>query len=73
MVILTSTLRSRLPSPSVFPVEPLLLFRSSSALSGLIQSQVKHEVQKLKTVPVYLAIFVFGMLFEVVVAMDAVR
>jgi len=40
---------------------------------ALIQSRIKIKVQYLKTVPVYLSIFVLGMVFEFIVALDAVR
>ncbi|CAD6892544.1 unnamed protein product [Tilletia controversa] len=40
---------------------------------ALIEARIKIKVQYLKTVPVYLSIFVLGMVFEFIVALDAVR
>ncbi|KAN0066340.1 hypothetical protein ACQY0O_000434 [Thecaphora frezii] len=40
---------------------------------GRITSDISNEVQDIKTVSVYLAIFVFGMIFQVAITLDALR
>ena len=40
---------------------------------GYIEARVDTQVQDLKTMSVYLALFIFGMVFHFIVALDAVR
>ncbi|PWN48342.1 hypothetical protein IE53DRAFT_412397 [Violaceomyces palustris] len=54
-------------------IEAVVVTTMVAIAFGIIQTRIYSEVQDLKTVPVYLSIFVFGMIFEVVVGFDAVR
>ncbi|KAE8216855.1 hypothetical protein CF327_g40 [Tilletia walkeri] len=58
---------------AVILVEAIAVTTMVVIVFALIEARIKIKVQYLKTVPVYLAIFVLGMVFEFIVALDAVR
>ncbi|KAK0542986.1 hypothetical protein OC846_006334 [Tilletia horrida] len=58
---------------AVILIEAIAVTTMVVIVFSLIEARIKIKVQYLKTVPVYLSIFVLGMVFEVLIALDAVR
>lgn len=54
-------------------IEAAIVIALVGYIFGRIVAEVENFTQNLKTVSVYLAVFVFGMVFQVLVAWDAVR
>jgi len=57
----------------VSTVEAIIIITLVGVIFGRIVSEVENFTQNLKTVSVYLAVFVFGCVFQVLIAWDAVR
>ncbi|EPQ31966.1 uncharacterized protein PFL1_00165 [Pseudozyma flocculosa PF-1] len=54
-------------------IEAVVVIVLAGIVFGRITADISNQVQDIKTVSVYLAIFVFGMIFQVAITLDAVR